>query len=463
MIGEPGDQMIYSSDLKQERKELINKLRGVVERVEGEKRTMNTEERAEKDNISSAIDQLEERIRALEDVEGKEKDEDEIEESSASKRKFGNEDEEDDEDDDDERSRRALGKWAQGEKRGGRNINALLREQRSSPQYEKAFSKNLNYFFRHFTMHPQYRDVILGTLSDGGYFALPTQLSSQFVFALNNFSFMRKICNVEQLKNAASLGVRQYTNIPVASWNGENSQTTPDTNTTLARRDLSPNLIALIDTISLRELQASDDVEKYVLDRSYYAVAQLAETAAMTGSGSGQGLGIFTASSSGIATSRDYASSVALAKGFTGDDVINTYYTIPQQYTMSDKFGVFLSRGSMGYIRTLKTSQGQYLLEPGLATNRPDTLIGAKVMMSEYAPTFNPASPTASQYILCFGDFNYYKWCEVSDGGSQDAPSLQVLNERYADSHLRGYAFRYWCDMAPTLGVSFARLKLQAS
>jgi HK97 family phage major capsid protein len=429
--------MKKSIELRRDKADVISKMRALVERAEARSENLNTEEKSEWEKMNDSVNQLEERIARLEDVEKQEADIDSD---------TGNDDETKKEN---SRSRRI---YAGSE--SGKEYRGI-----SCPNYRKAFRKAITSGY----MAPEYRDAILGTDSQGGYFALPVELSKQFVYAQNNLSFMRTVSTIEKLTQAKSLGVRKMTTIPTVSWNGEVDSQSPESDMALGRRDLNPNLLSVIEAISLRLLSASPDAEQYVMDRMNYAVSAEAENKFLNGSGSDQPLGIFHASSDGISSARDVVSSVALASAFKGDDVIKTFYSIPQQYTMSKKFGVFVGRGAMGYIRTLKTSTGQYLLEPGLAGNRPDTLLGATIFQSEYAPAFNSASPSASQYVLCFGDFKFYTIAEVVGDDITGGIDLQILNERYADSHERGYVLRYWVDGAPTLENAFARLKLAAS
>ena len=93
-----------------------------------------------------------------------------------------------------------------------------------------------------------------------------------------------------------------------------------------------------------------------------------------------------------------------------------------------------------------------------LGTAGADVQKEGQIAMSEAAPTFNPLSPTASQYILCWGDCNFYHIAEVTDGGSQDAPQMQILYERYADTHERAHDPRL--DQGPP-GIGLAQVRVR--
>lgn len=381
-----------SIELRKERAKLLHDARQIVESAEGEKRSMRADENENYDKLMSAMDDMEKRIEALEKVEQREddmaeskskRDDDEArDDDSDGEDRDGDEEERDDEE---QCSKRHRSVWDRPEKRNGRKV--------ADAQYRRGF-KNWLTTGRH---TPEFRDAVLGTDSAGGYFALPTELSKQMVISLNNLTFFRELCTIETVTNAASLGVRQMTTQPSdAAWTGEITQVTPDSSMVLARRDLYPQILTKLVNISIRLLQAAPDAESIVLDRLNYKIAIASENGFLNGSGSGQPLGVFTASSNGVPTSQDVVSSVSLSKMFTADDLISALYNIPQQYQQSEKFAWIMHRSVVGVVRKLKDSMGQYLLQTGIAANRGDLLLGFPLKQSEYAPSLNTGSPTSS-------------------------------------------------------------------
>jgi HK97 family phage major capsid protein len=442
--------MKTSLELKRERKGLVEKVRNLINRVEGENRDLNTEENSEYSALQDAVNSLETRIARLEELEGTEDDL----ESSASKRD-GDEDDKDKKDDAPAERSKTVG--------GSRGMWEEKSDTRSRDYRLRWLGSLFPELRRGEFQRPEYRDVVLGAIgtdSTGGYFATPTELSNKFVHQLDNISYVRQCAYIEKLTEAKSLGVRQMTTQPTAGWSGEIVQVSPETATTLARRDLSPQLVYSLATISLRELQASSDVESLMMNRMQYQVNAKIETAYVTGSGTGQPLGIFTASASGVPTSQDVASSQSLAKIFSSDDIFKLIYNMPDQYRMSPSFRIFGHRSVAQYIRTLKDGIGQYIWAAGLQPGQPDNLAGHKFCTSEYAPSLNTSSPTASQYVLCAGDMSFY---HIADVVGVDSPQLQRLNERYADLNEVGLMFRFWTDGSPVLAQAFSRLQLAAS
>src|SRR5581483_10203457 len=117
----------------------------------------------------------------------------------------------------------------------------------------------------------------------------------------------------------------------------------------------------------------------------------------------GQPIGVFHASSNGISTGRDVTASSAT--GYNADDLFNVIGSIPQQYTVGKQVGWIVHRDFITKARKLKDGDGRYMLQPGLADGRPDTLLGYPIYQSEFAPnTF-----TTGLYVACFGNYNFYR------------------------------------------------------
>ena len=87
-----------------------------------------------------------------------------------------------------------------------------------------------------------------------------------------------------------------------------------------------------------------------------------------------------------------------------------------------------LNDSTIKAIRKLKDNNGQYLWQPGLIANAPDTLLGRPVRTSAYMPAMAAGAKT-----IAFGDFSYY-W--VAD---RQGRSFKRLNELYAATGQVGF------------------------
>lgn len=108
------------------------------------------------------------------------------------------------------------------------------------------------------------------------------------------------------------------------------------------------------------------------------------------------------------------------AADITADGLIDCAYDLPVQYRQG---AVWVMRSSTERnIRKLKDGNGQYLWQPGLAVDRPGTILGWPVLGSEFAP----AIAAAAEPIM-FGRLSGY-WIFDRRG-----MTLQRLVERYAE------------------------------
>ena len=142
----------------------------------------------------------------------------------------------------------------------------------------------------------------------------------------------------------------------------------------------------------------------------------------MTGSGTNEPLGIFTASEDGISTGRDISTGNTSTE-ITFDGLLEAKYSIKTQYQPMLKW--IFHRDAVKMLAKIKDSDGQYIWQQSVVEGTPDRLLNIPVLMSEYAPnTF-----TAGKYVGMLGDFSNY-W--IVDGMEME---MSVLTELYALSN----------------------------
>jgi HK97 family phage major capsid protein len=178
------------------------------------------------------------------------------------------------------------------------------------------------------------------------------------------------------------------------------------------------------------------------------------EKAFLTGNGTGQPLGVFTASASGISTARDVTA--ATTTSFTADNLIDMKYSLKQGYQQDAATAWVLSRTAVKLARKLKvasTTGGndlEYIWQPGITGGAPDRILDIPYYMSEYAP----ATFTTGLYVAVLGCFRFYKIAQVQE------MMIQRLVELYSGTNEIGFIARRWVDGAPILEEAFSRLKL---
>jgi len=254
-----------------------------------------------------------------------------------------------------------------------------------------------------------------------------------------------------------------------ADWTSELQTGSLDATMAFGKREFRPQPLAKQALISNKLIRASasfasfdedtnadgpETVEQLVIERLGYKFGVTEEKGFLTGSGANQPLGIFTASTDGIDTTRDVT--CASSTVVVADDLINTKYSLKAQYRGSPSLAWALSRTLVQNIRKLKDTNGQYIWAPGgigqasLTFGQPDTILNIPFYESEYVPnTF-----TTGLYVAALGDFRYYWIADALD------MTVQRLVELYAATNQVGFLGRKETDGMPVLAEAFARVKL---
>lgn len=163
---------------------------------------------------------------------------------------------------------------------------------------------------------------------------------------------------------------------------------------------------------------AGFDIENYLINRFAKNFGRAEDNAFINGTGIQMPTGILDATNGadvGITTAE-----------ITYDDVISLYFSVKPEYRRN---AVWLMNDETALaLRTLKDSAGNYLWR-----NSDDTILGKRVIISEYMPnTESDSKPIA------FGDFSYY-WVIA-----RSPVSVKTLSEKFALHDQIGYlAFEF--------------------
>ena len=284
----------------------------------------------------------------------------------------------------------------------------------------------------------------------GGYLA-PTQFVADLIKFLDDAVVMRQVANVlPPLGDAVSLGVPTWDTDPNdADWTAEvpASDISEDTAAAIGKREFRPHLVTKLVKVSMKLLRSSVlSVESLITERVGYKMALTEEKAFLTGDGAQQPLGVFTASSDGLPTSRDTTCTSQTA--FTADEVIDVFYSLKEQYQRNASW--LVSREFVKRLRKLKDGQGQYLWQPGLA-GQPGTILDRPYLQSEHVPS----TYTTGLYVAAVGDFRAGYW--IADSLQME---VQRLDQLFALKNQIGILVRKETDGAPVLPEAMARLKL---
>lgn len=258
-----------------------------------------------------------------------------------------------------------------------------------------------------------------GTDSEGGYL-VPDEFEKTLVEALEEENIFRKLAHVI----TTSSGDRK---IPVvaskgsASWVDEEG-TIDDSDDSFSQVSIGAYKLGTLIKVSNELLNDSVfNLETYISKEFGRRIGNKEEEAFFTGNGVGKPVGIFNATGGaqvGVTT--------ASATEIKADEIINLFYSLKAPYRKNAVW--IVNDATVKAIRKLKDGNGNYLWQPALTSNTPDTLLGRPVYTSSYVPTISAGAKT-----IAFGDFSYY-WIADRQGRT-----FKKLSELYAATDQTGF------------------------
>ena len=203
---------------------------------------------------------------------------------------------------------------------------------------------------------------------------------------------MRALARVRQTSNLA-VQVPKRTGQFSAVWVAETASRTETTGLTWGMERIPVHeMYALVDTSQ----QDLDDVEFNLETEIGIEAAEqfgVAEGLAMvSGDGVGKPEGFLTSADVGSTNSGN-------ASALTADGLIDLFYAVKTAYSRRGTW--VLNRTTLRDIRKLKDGNGQYLWQPGLASDQPNAILGAP-----YLELTDMPDVSAGDNPIAFGDFN---------------------------------------------------------
>ena len=252
----------------------------------------------------------------------------------------------------------------------------------------------------------------VGTDTEGGYL-VPDEFERTLVEALTEENIFRGLAKVI----TTSSGDRK---IPVvaskgtASWIDEEGTIT-DTDDAFNQVSIGAYKLATMIKVSEELLNDSAFVlEKYISTEFARRIGNKEEEAFFLGNGSGMPTGLLAATGGA-----QLGVTAASATAITVDEVLDLFYALKAPYRKNATF--LMNDSTVKAIRKLKDGQGQYLWQPSLQADTPDTILNRPIYTSAYVPTIASAAKS-----IVFGDLGYY-W--VAD---RQGRVFKRLNELFA-------------------------------
>ncbi|MET3578217.1 HK97 family phage major capsid protein/HK97 family phage prohead protease [Mesorhizobium robiniae] len=224
--------------------------------------------------------------------------------------------------------------------------------------------------------------------AQGGYLA-PAEVSTDFIRDIAEFSPMRALATVRQTA-APSVIVPKRIGRTNALWKGELAPTIGS----------QPGFGQL--EVPVKEIGTHTDISNWLTED---APAAEAEVRLSLAEDFGQKEGLAFVSGDGVLSPRGFMTVTEVeftlnghATNLSADALISLMYAMPAAYRNR---GTWTMNGTtLGTIRKLKDSQGNYLWQPGLQAGQPETILGRPVVEMVDMPNVE-----ANAFPIAFGDF----------------------------------------------------------
>lgn len=322
----------------------------------------------------------------------------------------------------------------------------------------EAFRKSLTTDAKYLSQD-ELKALTLSNPVDAGYLAIPEQFVTELIKSIDNATVMRGLCRNFPVTDTVSLGAPSLdTDVDDSDWIGENTAITYS-ELAVGKRQLQPHHSGKGVKISRPLIMKSAiNPETLVFDRLGYKFGITEEKGFLTGNGVNRPLGIMTASSDGISTSRDYTGETSLI--ITANDLIGMFFTLKTGYANNATW--LFNRDVMADLRKLKDAANNYVWQPfdmpgrQLVGGNPGTVLDRPYVMTEYTQMKTSNAWVAGNYPFILGDFRHY-WIATSM-----QMQMQTLIEKYAEENQNAYIGRMWVDGMPVLEEAFVRFKVKA-
>ncbi len=267
--------------------------------------------------------------------------------------------------------------------------------------HQKAFQKMLR--GREPLSTEEQKVLTFGSDTTGGYLGSPPTFNTEVIKAEVLYSPMRDIVTVRQM-SSAEYQQSKRTGTASATRLSESATRAETTNPTFGLVKLSAPEMYAEARVTLMQLEdAAVDIEGLLRDEFAEQFGVLEGSEVITGNGVGKCLGLLDANAAGLSVPIAYtpsgaASTIAGASGTEGNGIVNLFHAVKTAYAIRGRW--ILNRASLGKVRLIKDTTGQYLWQPGLVPGNPNSILGAP-----YTEVPDMNDEGSNTFPIGFGDF----------------------------------------------------------
>lgn len=251
--------------------------------------------------------------------------------------------------------------------------------------------------------------ISIGSDPAGGYWVEPKK-SARIVEQMFETSPIRSIATIESISNTNELLIAIDRDDVTATWAGETTARAETTTPTIGEKSIRAHEIYAKPKASQQALEDMQrNPEEWLARKVSSRFGRAENTAFVTGSGTIQPRGLLTQT---LTEQTVLTTQVAWgAVGFTKTGVNGAFAAADPADILLDmitmlKVGYLQGsswvsgRGTISTMRKFKSTDDQYLWQPGLTAGAPNTLLGYNVVTAEDVPVM-----ATNSYSLLFGNF----------------------------------------------------------
>ena len=133
------------------------------------------------------------------------------------------------------------------------------------------------------------------------------------------------------------------------------------------------------------------DIVSFIGEQAGLGLGDSVQSKLTTGAGTTEPTGIVTASAAGV------TGGTGVAGAFTADNLVDLYYSLDGAARLLPGVGWMMNGASIGAVRKLKDTAGQYVFQPALSADSPDTLLGRPIFENPHVASIG----TGAKSVIC--------------------------------------------------------------
>lgn len=248
-------------------------------------------------------------------------------------------------------------------------------------------------------MDPELKALSVGSDPDGGYLVTP-EMSNTIAKLAFETTPMRQVASVISISSDSYEHAKEADEAASGGWVGEKSSRPATGTPTFSQINIPTHEQYANPEVTQKLVDDSRiNIEQHIAEKVQAILTRTENTAFVSGDGNSKPRGILTyAAGTDESLSQIEQINSGAAAAVTGDGLVDLQDTLKEDYQPGASF--MMKRATRTLIRQLKSTDNQYLWQPGLTAGTPESLLGQPLVMANDMPIV-----AASALAIVYGDF----------------------------------------------------------